>query len=188
MLSGSWNGTKSFSSECNKLKIFSDFSLFTGTIPVAEKERALGLRRRHIRRCGSIGQDEKEHDYPEESYFVVVIMYCWRWCRILLLLQHVQESEKACNKAAKFDIGHKGWKSQQFLELDASKKAGLKKEHVIALRLYSSSSFGLFNKGMREKTNPHPIRVSVYVGSVLLRAGAGPRSGRRPSLSVCCAE
>jgi len=47
--------------------------------------------------------------------------------------------------------------------LDASKKAGLKKEHVIALRLYSSSSFGLFNKAMREKTNPHPIRVSVYV-------------------------
>jgi hypothetical protein len=31
------------------------------------------------------------------------------------------------------------------------------------LRLYSSSSFGLFNKGMREKTNPLPIRVSVYV-------------------------
>jgi hypothetical protein len=77
--------------------------------------------------------------------------------------RHVQESEKACNKAAEFDIGHKGWKLQQFLELDASKKAGLKKEHVIALRLYSSSSFGLFNKAMREKTNPHPIRVSVYV-------------------------
>ena len=47
--------------------------------------------------------------------------------------------------------------------MDASKKAGLRKEHVIALRLYSSSSFGLFNKAMREKTNPHPIRVSVYV-------------------------
>ena len=75
--------------------------------------------------------------------------------------KHVQESEKF--KAAEFDIGHKGWKLQQFLELDASKKAGLKKQHVIALRLYSSSSFGLFNKAMREKTNPHPIRVTVYV-------------------------
>ena len=82
-------------------------------------------------------------------------------CDPACIPRHVQESEKF--KAAEFDIGHKGWKLQQFLELDASKKAGLKKEHVIALRLYSSSSFGLFNKAMREKTNPHPIRVSVYV-------------------------
>jgi len=93
----------------------------------------------------------------------------WRYvvegiaCDPAWIPRHVQESEKACNKAAEFDIGHKGWKLQQFLELDASKKAGLKIEHVIALRLYSSSSFGLFNKAMREKTNPHPIRVSVYV-------------------------
>ena len=61
------------------------------------------------------------------------------------------------------DIGREGCTLENFLELPASRKAGLKKEHVIALRLYSSSSFGLFNKGMREKTNPHPIRVSVYM-------------------------
>jgi hypothetical protein len=61
------------------------------------------------------------------------------------------------------DTGREGWTLEHFLESQASKKAGLKKEHVIALRLYSSSSFGLFNKGMREKTTPHPIRVSVYM-------------------------
>ena len=60
-------------------------------------------------------------------------------------------------------LGIKGGSCSSFWELDASKKAGLRKEHVIALRLYSSSSFGLFNKAMREKTNPHPIRVTVYV-------------------------
>jgi hypothetical protein len=63
--------------------------------------------------------------------------------------------------------------------LDASKKAGLKKEHVIALRLYSSSSFGLFNKAMREKTNPHPIRVSVYVLHDALKKRALTRRRRR---------
>jgi hypothetical protein len=42
--------------------------------------------------------------------------------------RHVQES----TKAAEFDIGHKGRRLQQFLELPASKKAGMKKDHAIA--------------------------------------------------------
>jgi hypothetical protein len=83
--------------------------------------------------------------------------------------QHVQDSfvsgvyHGGSLEASEFDTGHDGWTLEHFLELPASQKAGLKKEHVIALRLYSSSSFRLFNRGMRERTNPHPIRVTVYV-------------------------
>ena len=31
------------------------------------------------------------------------------------------------------------------------------------MRLYTSDSFRLFNTGMREKTRPHPIKVTIYV-------------------------
>ena len=59
--------------------------------------------------------------------------------------------------------GHNGWELQQFLDLPSSRQAGLQREHVIALRLYTSDSFRLFNNGMREKTRPHPIRITIYV-------------------------
>ena len=59
--------------------------------------------------------------------------------------------------------GHDGWELQQFLDLASSRQAGLQREHVIALRLYTSDSFRLFNAGMREKTRPHPIRITIYV-------------------------
>jgi hypothetical protein len=59
--------------------------------------------------------------------------------------------------------GHEGWELQQFLDLPSSRQAGLQREHVIALRLYTSDSFRLFNNGMREKTRPHPIRITIYV-------------------------
>ena len=65
--------------------------------------------------------------------------------------------------AADFDTGHAGWVLQDFLDLPSSRHAGLKREHVIALRLYTSDSFRLFNTGMRNKTKPHPIRFSVFV-------------------------
>jgi hypothetical protein len=65
--------------------------------------------------------------------------------------------------AADFDAGHEGWELQHFLELPSSQLAGLKREHVVALRLYTSDSFRLFNSGMRAKTKPHPIRFTVYV-------------------------
>ncbi len=59
--------------------------------------------------------------------------------------------------------GHEGWELQQFLDLPSSRQAGLQREHVLALRLYTSDSFRLFNNGMREKTRPHPIRITIYV-------------------------
>ena len=65
--------------------------------------------------------------------------------------------------AADFDAGHAGWVLQDFLDLPSSRHAGLQREHVIALRLYTSDSFRLFNTGMRNKTKPHPIRFTVFV-------------------------
>jgi hypothetical protein len=75
----------------------------------------------------------------------------------------VPEHVKRSNNAAVFDIGHEGMTLDDFVKLPASQLAGLKKEDVIVVRLYSSSSFKLFNKSMRKKKNPHPIKVSVYV-------------------------
>ena len=62
-----------------------------------------------------------------------------------------------------FDQGHEGMGLDDFLELESSKTAKLKKEHMIAIRLYTSSSYHLFNKPMRDRTKPHPIKVSVYI-------------------------
>ena len=62
-----------------------------------------------------------------------------------------------------FDQGHEGMGLDDFLELESSKTAKLKKEHMIAIRLYTSSSYHLFNKPMRDRMNPHPIKVSVYI-------------------------
>jgi len=83
--------------------------------------------------------------------------------------EHVKESllsgvyHGGSLSAADFDAGHEGWELQQFLELPSSQQAGLQREHVVALRLYTSDSFRLFNAGMRTKTKPHPIRFTVYV-------------------------
>ena len=83
--------------------------------------------------------------------------------------QHVKESLVAgvyhggSLVDADFDAGHEGWDLQQFMELPSSRLAGLQREHVMALRLYTSDSYPLFNVGMREKTKPHPIRFTVYV-------------------------
>jgi hypothetical protein len=83
--------------------------------------------------------------------------------------QHVKESfvsgvyHGGSLVAADFDAGHEGWELQKFMELPSSRLAGLRREHIIALRLYSSDSFRLFNVGMRAKTKPHPIRFTVYV-------------------------
>ena len=62
-----------------------------------------------------------------------------------------------------FDAGHDGMTASDFQNLDESKTAGLRKHHVVAVRLYTSNSYPLFNKPMREGKKPHPIRVTMYV-------------------------
>ena len=40
--------------------------------------------------------------------------------------------------------------------------AGLLRTHVLALRLYTSSSYPCFNRPLREKMKPHPFAMTVY--------------------------
>jgi len=62
-----------------------------------------------------------------------------------------------------FDFGHDGMEAKDFQELEESKTAGLQLHHVVALRLYTSNSYPLFNDPIREGKKPHPIRVTMYV-------------------------
>jgi len=64
---------------------------------------------------------------------------------------------------ADFDAGHDGMTAKDFQNLDESKTAGLRLHHVVALRLYTSTSYPLFNTAMRLGTKPHPIRVTMYI-------------------------
>jgi len=68
-----------------------------------------------------------------------------------------------------FDAGHDGMTASDFQELEESKTAGLRLHHVVALRLYTSNSYRLFNEPMREGKKPHPIRVTMYVLDEALR-------------------
>ena len=83
--------------------------------------------------------------------------------------QHVKESFDKGKyhggnlNAEDFDKGHTGWTLDDFCSMTSSQHAGLQREHVVALRLYTSDSFPLFNEGMRKKKRPHPIKTTMYV-------------------------
>ena len=49
-----------------------------------------------------------------------------------------------------------------FVNMEKSVSARLEAHHVAALRLYTSDSYPLFNKPMRDGKKPHPIRVTMY--------------------------
>jgi len=62
-----------------------------------------------------------------------------------------------------YDRGHKDWRLADFVNHETSKLAGLKSHHVLALRLYTSSSYDKFNRPLRTEQTPHPWRFTVYV-------------------------
>jgi len=61
-----------------------------------------------------------------------------------------------------FDTGHDGMDLKDFSNHESSRAAGLQDHHVAAIRLYTSSSYPLYNQPMREGKSPHPIRVTMY--------------------------
>mmetsp|Transcript_37643 Transcript_37643/g.94374 ORF Transcript_37643/g.94374 Transcript_37643/m.94374 type:complete len:518 (-) Transcript_37643:436-1989(-) len=61
-----------------------------------------------------------------------------------------------------FETGHEGMDLKDFVNHPSSRKAGLKDYHVAAMRLYTSSSYPLYNQPMREGVNPHPIKITMY--------------------------
>eukprot|EP00286_Rhodomonas_abbreviata_P022494 CAMPEP_0181301142 /NCGR_PEP_ID=MMETSP1101-20121128/7264_1 /TAXON_ID=46948 /ORGANISM="Rhodomonas abbreviata, Strain Caron Lab Isolate" /LENGTH=469 /DNA_ID=CAMNT_0023406423 /DNA_START=215 /DNA_END=1625 /DNA_ORIENTATION=+ len=64
-------------------------------------------------------------------------------------------------KSDAFDTDNQGKVLQDFVMAAPSKAAGLAEEHVLALRLYTSSSYPLFNQPMRNEIKPHPIAMTV---------------------------
>ena len=65
-------------------------------------------------------------------------------------------------KPGDYDRGHDGMRLDDFLEHPSSKVAMLERVHVLALRLYTTSSYTQFNNPLRERTKPHPFAMSVY--------------------------
>ena len=62
-----------------------------------------------------------------------------------------------------FDAGHKGKRFEDFVTHEYCCKANLFRPHVLALRLYTSSSYPCFNNHLRKNTKTsHPFKMSVY--------------------------
>ena len=68
-----------------------------------------------------------------------------------------------------YDFGNKGRRLQDFVGLNQSRIAHLNEVHVAALRLYTTSSFRLFNQALRDRAMPHPIKFTVWQLSEALR-------------------
>eukprot|EP00747_Dinoflagellata_sp_TGD_P192645 gnl/TRDRNA2_/TRDRNA2_57751_c0_seq1.p1 gnl/TRDRNA2_/TRDRNA2_57751_c0~~gnl/TRDRNA2_/TRDRNA2_57751_c0_seq1.p1 ORF type:complete len:455 (-),score=84.90 gnl/TRDRNA2_/TRDRNA2_57751_c0_seq1:43-1407(-) len=61
-----------------------------------------------------------------------------------------------------FDMNHKGFRLNDFVDHADAKLAKLKEHHVAALRLYTTNSFRKFNEPLRNLTHPHPFALTVY--------------------------
>ena len=61
-----------------------------------------------------------------------------------------------------FDLGHEGKTLADFVNHEYSRLAQLLRPHVLALRMYTSSSYPCFNKPLRDRQKPHPFAMSVY--------------------------
>ena len=72
-------------------------------------------------------------------------------------------------KKEEYDAGHDGWDLDAFVNHPISILAGLERHHVTAARFYTSDSYTLFNRPMRNGTVPHTIKVTMYVLDEMLR-------------------
>ena len=61
-----------------------------------------------------------------------------------------------------FDLGHGGKTLADFVNHEYSRLAQLLRPHVLALRMYTSSSYPCFNRPLRERQKPHPFAMAVY--------------------------
>ena len=63
---------------------------------------------------------------------------------------------------ADFDAGHDGMTLDDFVAHEFCQIAGLQRVHVLALRLYTTSSYRRITGPLRERERPHPFRMTVY--------------------------
>ena len=69
------------------------------------------------------------------------------------------------DNGVKRDIGHEGLTLADFVALPDARQAGLTAAHVLALRLYTSNSFGRINQPLRAGCTaaaPHPHAATAY--------------------------
>jgi len=96
-------------------------------------------------------------------------------CNPEFIPEHVKETFRTGKyhggdiKQAEYDQGHDMYTLETFVQLPQSKQAKLQDHHVAALRMYTTDSYGKFNKPLREGTKPHPFKVNVMVLNEALR-------------------
>jgi hypothetical protein len=78
---------------------------------------------------------------------------------------HVIGTRTSDRASEGFECGHQGMKLDDFVALPIAVSAGLKRSHVLALRLYSSSMFRSINKPLHdgcsvERPHPYPALVA----------------------------
>merc|ERR1719272_2276260 len=64
----------------------------------------------------------------------------------------------------------------ELMQTTEAKEAGLMRAHVLALRLYTTSTYASMNNPLRTATTPHPLAATTYYASQgikMLRAVAG---------------
>ena len=80
------------------------------------------------------------------------------------------------DNGVKRDVGHEGMMLEDFLKQQDARKAKLTTAHVLALRLYTSNSYGRINWPLRggcTEANPHPYAATTFYihdGIMKLRA------------------
>jgi hypothetical protein len=61
-----------------------------------------------------------------------------------------------------YDEGNRGKRHKDLVGHENSQYSALSANHVLAIRLYSTSSYKRFNQPLRNKEKPHSFRMSVY--------------------------
>ena len=84
---------------------------------------------------------------------------------------------------ADFDTGHDDFTLDDFLQHDFCTIAELSREHVLALRLYTTSSYRRITLPLREHVTPHPFRMTVYYYVVHCRGDQEASCRRCPAAS-----
>ena len=64
--------------------------------------------------------------------------------------------------AGEYDAGHAGMRLEHFLQLEPAQQSRLTLPEILALRLYTTSSFRCFNNPLRRREKPHPFAFGVY--------------------------
>ena len=83
----------------------------------------------------------------------------------LRYILHDKCSEKQYQNGTR-DVGREGWTLDDFMEHEYVQKAGLKRAHVIALRLYTTAAYKEINNPLRDRSRfadnrPHPLAATV---------------------------